>query len=99
MSLSVFAVAVNCLGNAQCETGLPKVDANNANLQQILQIVFGVIGVVAVIVIMWAGLKFITAQGNPQEAAKARMTIIYAVIGLILAISAEVIVTFVLNNI
>ena len=96
---TLFAVAVNCLGNSQCETGLPKIDANNTNLQQILQIVFGVIGVMAVIVIMWAGLKFITAQGNPQEAVKARMTVIYAVIGLAHALSAEIIVTFVISNI
>ncbi|HLZ15300.1 MAG TPA: pilin [Candidatus Saccharimonadales bacterium] len=96
----VFADAVvNCLGQAQCDTGLPTVGANSSNLHVALQLIFGIAGAVAVIVIILAGLRLQFSQGNPQEAATARQTIIYAIAGLLVALSAEGIVTFVLTGI
>lgn len=97
--LERLAVSVNCIGQATCETGLPKVDLNNNNLQVALQLIFGVIGALAVVMIIVGAIKYITAEGNPQSAAKARGTIIYAVIGLVVALMAEAIVTFTLSNI
>jgi len=85
--------------DTDCSTGLPVVDASSANLQHILQIFFGIIAVVAVLFIVIAALKFVTASGDPQEVAKARNTIIYALVGLIIAISAEVFVAFLLNRV
>lgn len=81
------------------ETGLPQVNANSGQITSVLQIAFGIIGVIAIIMIIVAGLQLMTSLGgNPEAAKKARSTIIYAVIGLIIAISAEFIVTFVLNR-
>ncbi len=79
-------------------TNLPTVNANNGSLTSILQIVFGIIGSVAVIIIMVAALQFVTSGGNPESAKRARETIIFAVIGLIIVISAELIVTFALGK-
>ncbi len=80
-------------------TGLPQVKADSIQITAVLQIVFGIIGVVALVMIILAGLQLVTSAGdNPEAAAKARGTIIYAVLGLIVAISAEVIVTFVLGR-
>jgi hypothetical protein len=91
---------INCIqGASVCDTGLPQVTASAANLQSILQVIFGVLAVVAVIIIVvWGGLRLISEGGNPQQAAKARNTIIYATIGLVIAISGEIIVSFVLNR-
>ena len=91
-------VTTDCLGESQCETGLPKVDANSANVHTALQLFFGVIGAAAVIVIILAGLRYVTARGNPQDAAGAKQAIIYAMVGLGVALSAEAIVTFVLTG-
>ena len=85
--------------NTDCNTGLPKVDASTGNLHTILSITFGILAVVAVLFVVIGALKFVTASGDPQEVAKARNTIIYAVVGLIIAISAEILVAFVLNKI
>ena len=81
-----------------CSTGLPVVSASSTNFHSLLQLALGVIAAVAVLIIVLAGLKFVTAQGDPQEVAKARSTIIYALIGLVVAVSAEIIVSFVLNK-
>jgi len=80
------------------QTGLPTVQASSTSLQPILQILFGIIGALALLFIVIAALQFITSGGDPQNVAKARQTILYAVIGLVVAVLAEVIVTFVLNN-
>jgi heme O synthase-like polyprenyltransferase len=81
-----------------CDTGLPNVTANSASLSQLTQIFFGVIAAVAVLMIVIAGLRFITAQGNPQETSKARSTIIYSIIGLVVALIAEAIVSLVVGK-
>lgn len=90
-------VQVQCF-NDTCETGLPKVDAGDASVQIILQLTFGIIGAIAVIMVMIAGFKFVTSAGNPQSAASARKTAIFALLGLAVAVSAEVIVTFFLKG-
>jgi len=91
---------VNCIqGSSVCDTGLPQVGASSANLQSILQILFGILAVLAVVIIVvWGGLRLISEGSNPQQAAKARNTIIYATVGLVIAISGEIIVSFVLNR-
>ena len=93
-------VADLCEGNCTADgTGLPNVSANSGQITQVLQIAFGIIGVIAVVVIIIGAIELMTSLGgNPEAAKKARNTIIYAAIGLIVAISAEFIVTFVLNK-
>lgn len=88
----------NCLQSVKCDTGLPVIAANNVSLQNILQLVFGILAVVAVLIITIAGLRFIAESTNPQETARARNTIIYAVVGLVIALSGELIVSFVLGR-
>jgi hypothetical protein len=55
-----------------------------------------VIGIAAVIMIMIAGFKYITAGGDTAKITSAKNTIVYAVIGLIIAALAQFIVQFVL---
>ncbi len=85
---------------ASCTVNLPQVDAGATSpaITNALQLVFGIIGAVAVFFIIMGGLKFITSQGDPQGIGKARKTIIYAAVGLAVALSAEAIVTFVLGK-
>jgi len=99
-SLISFATAqVQCsVGNICGDTGLPVVQATGANITTIFQLLFGFIGALAVLIIVIAGLRFILANGDPQSISQARNTIIYAAVGLIVAVSAEIIVTFVLGH-
>jgi len=65
-----------------------------AALQTILGVVFGIIGALALLIITVSGLRYITSSGDPEKTTRARNGIIYALVGLILAISAEAIVAF-----
>ncbi len=41
-------------------------------------------GVVALALIIYAGFKFVTSKGDPQEVDNAKKTLTYAIIGLLL---------------
>jgi hypothetical protein len=78
--------------------GLPMTSADHAAVQNVEQILFGIIGAIALLIITIAGLRYITSAGDPQKAAGARNTIILALVGLVVAISAEAILTFVVKG-
>ena len=68
-------------------------------LTKVLNWVFGIIGIVAVIMIILGGFTMMTSSGDPGKVKKGKDTILYGVIGLVVALLAVVIVNFVLNNI
>lgn len=87
----------NCEGS-QCLSRLPEVKAGEQQIQDILSIAFGVFAAVAVIVIIIAAINFATAEGDPDKISRAKKTIIYAAIGLIVCLSAEAIVLTVIGR-
>lgn len=91
-------VVCDTVNHITCSTGLPQVNASTGALGTILQIVIGTLAALTVLIIVIAGYRFVEAQGDPQAVTKARSTMIYALIGLIVCVSAEVIVGFTLNK-
>lgn len=83
-----------------CVSLLPKVSANQEALQNGLAILFGAMAAIAIVVIIIAGINFMigASEANTEKILKARRGIIYALVGLIVAISAEVIVFFVIGR-
>lgn len=67
-------------------------------IQNILYTIIGVLGIVAVIYIIIGGINYMTSSGEPGKVKKARDTILYAVIGLIVCVLAFAIVNFVING-
>lgn len=57
-----------------------------------------IVGLLAVVMLIFAGLKFITAGGDSSKVQSARQSIVYAVIGLVVVALAQVIVQFVLSR-
>jgi hypothetical protein len=55
-----------------------------------------VLGAVAVIVIIFAGVFYVVSMGDATAISKAKNTLLYAVVGLIVAIAAYAITNFVL---
>jgi hypothetical protein len=69
------------------------------SLGTIIQGILGVLGIVAVVFIIIGGINYATSQGDTGKVKKARDTILYAVIGLLVALFSFAIVTFILNGI
>lgn len=73
--------------------------ADQSFIQAGLDIIFTILGAVAVMMMVIGGIKYAGSQGDPSGVSKAKATMIYAVIGLIIAILAVVIVDFVFGRI
>lgn len=71
------------------------LDAIPRLLENLLNIAFYAVGVVSVIFVVVGGIQMVTSAGNPANIAKARRTITMAIAGLVLALSALLIVNFV----
>ncbi len=77
--------------------------ADDKNLENdvvnIVNVVIGLIGIVAVVVIIIGGVHYMTANGDPGKIKKAKETILYGVIGLIIVILSAAIVNFVIAKV
>lgn len=65
----------------------------------ILSVVFMATGALAFLFLVLGGYGYITSQGNPQAVGKAKNTILYALIGLVVAIVAQSIVSLAVSKI
>jgi hypothetical protein len=74
--------------------------ANNSSISSVIRSVLDIlsilVGVAAVIMIVIGGLRYIISGGDSNATAGAKNTIIYAIVGLIIALLAQVLVQFVL---
>jgi hypothetical protein len=56
-----------------------------------------VVGAVSVLMVIFGALKFAVSMGDPKRVESARNTILYAIVGVVVAASAYAIVNFVLG--
>lgn len=82
---------VNTVGDNQ--------DSLVENVTNILNGVIGVLGLVCVVVIIIGGVNYMTSAGDAGKVKKAKDTILYGIIGLIVCILAFAIVNFVIKNV
>lgn len=66
--------------------------------KQIINVLLFITGMIAVLFIVLGGLRFVTSNGDSNQISQAKQTILYAVIGLVVAILAYAIVNFVVSN-
>ena len=77
-------------------------DKNNTlidNITNIINAVIVVLGIVCVIVMIIGGINYMTSSGDAGKVKKAKDTILYGVIGLVICVLAFAIVNFVIVNI
>jgi hypothetical protein len=67
-------------------------------ISTVINILSVIVGAVAVIMIIIGGLKYITSGGESSKTASAKNTIIYALVGLVIAALAQVLIHFVLTK-
>lgn len=68
-------------------------------LLAVFEIILRVAGLVAVIFVIWGGFVYLLSQGEPDKIKGARETIVHALVGLAIAVSATAIVNLVARNI
>ena len=106
MVLAPTATYAACTSAADCvQDGADKAGGKSSNtadpkeiIQTIVRILLFLIGAVSVIMIIIGGFRYVISQGDSGAVTSAKNTILYAVIGLIVAIFAWAIVDFVVDN-
>jgi uncharacterized membrane protein len=88
-----FAV-LNLIDNSKAN--LP--EAKDNAVQTVLTDLFVLMGALAFFMIVLAGLRYILARGSPDKVESAKNQIMYALIGLVIAILAATIVNLVLGR-
>ncbi len=102
--VSVPAGAINVFepcrgGNARTDVCNAKNNDNASNLvKQVINLLLFVIGVIAVIMIIVGGIRYTLSNGDASNIKTAKDTILYAVVGLVVALMAYAIVNFVVGR-
>ena len=70
--------------------GLPFENVSDATfpIVKIIKETIKYIGILAILAISWGGLQFLTSIGNDEKVKKAKHTIIYALVGVLLSVMA-----------
>lgn len=67
------------------------------DIKTVVNILLYILGAIAVVMIVIGGVRYVTSNGESSNTKAAKDTILYAVIGLIVAIMAYAIVNFVIT--
>ena len=71
----------------------------SGTIKTVVNILSAIVGVAAVIMVIIGGFRYITSAGDSGSISSAKNTILYALVGAIIATLAQVIVRFVLGKV
>ena len=74
------------------------IDGDKGLIKTVVNVLLWAVGVLSVIMIIFSGLRYITSAGDASKTKSAQSTLIYSVVGLIVAIMAYAIVNMVTNR-
>lgn len=108
LSLSSHASAINVFKNPDAaQSDAADVVSNSSNsstsldtvVNRVVSILFIIIGIISVLMIIVGGIRYATSNGDQSAIKSAKNTILYAVVGLVVALLAFAIVNFVVARI
>lgn len=70
----------------------------NGTLLKVADILLFALGIISVIMIIIGGIKYITSGGDSGKTGSARNTILYAIIGLVVAALARPLIAFIIRG-
>jgi len=87
----------------QIKTGVDSVGGGDSSslpstFKTIVNVMLFILGAIAVIMVVVGGIRYTTSGGDSSSTKAAKDTILYAVVGLVVAMLAYAIVNFVLTS-
>ena len=74
------------------------IDGDKGLIKTVVNVLLWAVGVLSVIMIIFSGFRYITSAGDTSKTKSAQSTLIYSVVGLIVAIMAWAIVHMVIDR-
>ena len=99
-------VTVEVPGISGCKVGDPVTQATTPDfgmccfvqtIHKITNWIFYIMTVIAILLFVYGGITFMTSMGNPDGATKGKNILIYAIIGLIVALLAKIVPSIVVS--
>lgn len=81
------------------QSGLDDGRTINGFVSNFVTVIMFIVGMVATVMIIMGGVQYMTSQGDAGKTKKAKDTILYGIIGMVIAVLAFAIVNFVLVNV
>ena len=83
---------------AKCTECPENLFGDDGVFKQVTNVVLYIVGVIAVIMLIIGGIKYVVSGGDAKKVTDAKNTVLYAIIGLIIAFLAYAIVNFVITS-
>ena len=81
---------------ARCDGCPADLFGDSGVFKQITNTILYIVGIVAVIMLIIGGIKYVVSGGDAKKVTDAKNTVLYAIIGLVIAFLAFAIVNFVI---
>jgi hypothetical protein len=85
-------------GSAKGEDQATDLFGNNGIFQTITNVLLFIIGAISVIMLIIGGVRYVVSGGDQAAVTAAKNTILYAVVGIVVAILAYALVNFVITS-
>lgn len=82
---------------ARCDDCPADLFGNTGVFKQVTNTILYIVGIVAVIMLIIGGIKYVVSGGDSKKVTDAKNTVLYAIIGLVIAFLAFAIVNFVIS--
>ena len=82
---------------ARCDGCPSDLFGDTGVFKRITNIILYIVGIIAVIMLIIGGIKYVISGGDAKKVTDAKNTVLYAIIGLIIAFLAYAIVNFVVS--
>lgn len=78
------------------EIGIPSIGADATRLQFAINATFYVVGAITVLFLLIGAIRYIISAGDPNSTKRAKDTVLYAIIGLVVTTISFLIVQLIL---
>lgn len=82
---------------ARCDGCPANLFGDTGVFKQVTNTILYIVGIVAVIMLIIGGIKYVVSGGDSKKVTDAKNTVLYAIIGLVIAFLAFAIVNFVIS--
>ena len=82
---------------ARCDGCPSELFGDTGIFKQITNTILYIVGIIAVIMLIIGGIKYVVSGGDAKKVTDAKNTVLYAIIGLVIAFLAFAIVNFVID--
>ncbi len=82
---------------ARCDGCPEDLFGNTGVFKQVTNTILYIVGIIAVVMLIIGGIKYVISGGDSKKVTDAKNTVLYAIIGLVVAFLAFAIVNFVIS--